>query len=132
MTYCYHFPPPLPWSNAYSLIMKKLIHHLMVGTTHSIAITSLGGFNNKVQYSQKYLFHMDPTSGRLDDMQGHLTVEHKVGSTQKNIQCFGCPDLQANDTYNRLQPADVQLGDKWLMVINVLTDPYPKPPPHTK
>ena len=62
----YHFPRPLPWADAHSRIMQKLIHRLTVGTKR--LITRLGEFDPTVQPSQKYLFHIDPTSNRLVDM----------------------------------------------------------------
>ena len=96
--------------------------------TANPAVTKLGDFDPTVQRSQKYLFHIDPTSDRLVDMRGRITVEHKLGSAQKNTQRFGYPDYPANATYNHLQPADVHLGDTWLMVGNVLKDPPPTPP----
>jgi hypothetical protein len=61
-------------------------------------------------------------------MRGRITVEHKLGSARRTTQRFGYPDYPANATDNPLQPADVHLGDKWLMVGNVLKDPPPTPP----
>ena len=60
-------------------------------------------------------------------MRGRITVEQKLGSALRTTQRFGYPDYPANTTYNRLQPADVHLGDKWLTVGNVLKDLPPDP-----
>ena len=58
----YRFPQPLPWADAHSRIMQKIIHHPTVGTKW--LITYLGDFNTTVQCSHKYLLHID----RLVDM----------------------------------------------------------------
>ena len=61
-------------------------------------------------------------------MRGRITVEHKLGSAQRTTHKFGYPAYPANATYNHLQPADVQLGEKWITVCEVLKDPPPTPP----
>ena len=106
----YRSPRPLPWKDAHSRIMQKLINRLTIGTKR--LITRLGDFDTAVQPSQKYLFFIDRTSTRLVDMRGRTTVEHILGSARRNIQHFSYPDYPANATYHRLQPADSHLGDK--------------------
>ena len=103
----YRFPRPLPWADAHSRIMQKLIHRLTIGTKR--LITRLGEFDPAVQPSQKYLFYIDPTSTRLVDMRGRTTVEHKLGSARRTTHKFGYPDYPVNETYKRLQPADAHL-----------------------
>ena len=120
----YRPPRPLPWAGTHSRIMQKIIQCLTVGTKP--LITKLEEFDPTVQRSQKYLFHIDPTSDRLVDRRGRTTVEHQLGYAKRTVQRFGYPDFPANATYKRHHPADVHLGNKWLMVGNVLKD---QPPP---
>ena len=121
----YRFPRPLPWAGAHSRIMQKIIHRLTVGTKR--LIIKLEEFDPTVQRSQKHLFHIDPTSDKLVDSRGRTTVEHQLGYARRTVQRFGYPDLPTNATYIRLHPADVHLGDKWLMIGNVIK--YQPPPP---
>jgi hypothetical protein len=125
----YRFPRPLPWSGAFSRIMQKNIHRLTVSTKR--LIVKLEEFDLTVHKSQKYLFHIDPTSDRLVDSRGRTRVEHQLGRARRTVQRFGYPDLLANATYKSLHPADVHLGDKWLMVGNVIKE-QPLPPPRRK
>ena len=103
-------------ANMYSRIMQKLIHRLTVSTKR--LLVKLEEFDLTVQKSQKYLFHIDPTSDRLVDSRGRTRVEHQLGRASRTVKKFGYPDLPANATYRYLNPADVNLGDKWLMVGN--------------
>ena len=94
-------------------------------------IVKLEEFDLTVQKSQKYLFHIDPTSDRLGDSRGSIRVKHQLGRTRRTVQRFGYPDLPTTANYRYLHPADVHLGDKWLMVGNVIKE-QPLPPPRRK
>jgi hypothetical protein len=74
----YRFPRLLPWADAHSRIMQKLIHRITVGTKR--LITQLEEFDPTVQPPRKELFYIDPTPTRLVDMRGRTTVEHKIAS----------------------------------------------------
>ena len=104
--------------------MHNLVYSLAVGNT--CLITELVEFDAKVQRSQKYLFQIDPTSDCLIDTRFSttVTVEHRIGPTRRSrIRRFAYPDFPANATYYRLQPTNVQLGGKWLLVGNITTAP---------
>ena len=117
-TSCYQFPQPLPLTDNYFHIIRKLVYHLTIGK--QIIITYLGDFNDMVQSSHKYLFHVDPTSDSLVDMWCHIIVEHKIGPTRRNrIRRFGYPDFPANERYTRLP---------CFLVGDVITAPPPTPP----
>ena len=118
-------PAPSPGEEHILASCKKNMHRLTVGTKR--LIFKLEDFDPTVQKSQKYLFHIDPTSDRLIDNQGRTRVEHQLGRARRTVQRFGYPDLPANANYRHLNPADVHLGDKWLMVGNVIKD---QPPLH--
>ena len=83
----YRFPRPLPWAGVHSRIMQKIIHRLTVGT--KCLITKLEEFDPMVQRSQKYLFHIDPTSDRLVERRGRTTVKHQLGYAKQNVQHLG-------------------------------------------
>ena len=100
--------------------MQKNIHRLTVGTKR--LIVKLEEFDLTVQKSQKYLFHIDPTSYIFVDSRGRTMVEYQLGRARRTVQRFGYPDLPANASYRYLHPANVHLGDKWLMVGNVIKE----------